>query len=104
MPGFDEVAGHGRTHVAQTDKCDVHCCSPWYGPSRYKQARLIHAKWSRHLSFRTLQRGSAFRDAPRHTSALRRALRSDAECPKMHVNAERCHEGQLDVFRTINAD
>lgn len=24
VPGLDQVGGHGRTHVAQTDECDVH--------------------------------------------------------------------------------
>ncbi|MQQ37420.1 DUF1534 domain-containing protein [Pseudomonas sp. SZ57] len=30
---------------------------------------------ARHLSFRTLQRGNACRDAPRHKSAPRRSIR-----------------------------
>ncbi|EEB62182.1 hypothetical protein PSPTOT1_0546 [Pseudomonas syringae pv. tomato T1] len=34
---------------------------------------------------RTLQRGNALGDAPRHRSAPRRLLRSDAERPEMHA-------------------
>ncbi len=29
MPGFEQTAGHGEAHIAQTDEADVHMRPPW---------------------------------------------------------------------------
>ncbi|SDW41274.1 Protein of unknown function [Pseudomonas syringae] len=53
------------------------------------ERRTIVTLQLRHLSFRTLQRGNALRDAPRHKSAPRRVFRIGRRASRTACDAER---------------